>query len=279
MEWNFDKLRSNLDKDGFLLVKNFFSDHEISELRNLAEKYINIETDVFSIDEISKIILNKKYLEFISNLFGKNLVYWGNSSIYGKVQEKTGSFHEDARGIDTLSYKNTYPLFRSAIFLQDHHIYSEGIKFRVGSHKKQLVKFFPLYNFNKFLKCLIRGEIKIKDLLFKGNIINIRSTKNDLIIWNMKLHHCGRFKMLKIFPKISLNPFFEKILPKILFKNIQKKRLGIFVAYGKKSLELDKFIEDDYKRRKNFFENMKSIRNNKTIVKFKQYDISVQKFN
>lgn len=273
----YSNLKKILRENGFVVVKNFFSDKESDKLRELAIKHIDSNTDIFSIDEIREYLLTEKYLKLISNIFDKDIIYWGNSSIYGAVQEKVGSFHEDARGLDSYSYNGIYPIYRTAIFFQDHVDFSGGIKFRIGSHRKTFIRYLPLYNMKKFFLNFLNGEIGLKDIFFKGKILNIRSKKNDLIIWNMKLHHCGRFKLLKLFPNFNLSPIMEKILPNFFFKKYEKKRLGFFIAYGCNSEELNNFIKDDYQRREKFFLEMKSIRNESFIDKLKKFNIGIYK--
>ena len=142
---DIETLRTDLNKNGFLHVKNFFTDDEIHILRDYAVKTEDTEkencTDVLSINETQKVLLSKKFLSFISNLFGENqTTYFGNSSIFYEKKLGLNNFHVDAR-YDEESYSNMYPLYRIAIYLQNHKNYSGGIKFRLKSHEKLLIRF------------------------------------------------------------------------------------------------------------------------------------------
>ena len=82
------------------------------------------------------------------------------------------------------------------------------------------------------------------EIFFRGKIYNIRSQKNDLIIWNMRTHHAGRFKLFKFFPSVSINPYIERLLPNFLFKKRKKRDLHILLLLAKiKENNLKDFIK------------------------------------
>ena len=94
--------------------------------------------------------------------------YFGNSSIFYGKNLGLNNFHIDARN-DEESYSSSYPLYRFAIYLQNHKDNSGGIKFRVKS-KKLLIRFYPFNEFIKTLKKFVKNGFPIRDIFFRGNI-------------------------------------------------------------------------------------------------------------
>ena len=273
--------KSNLDKNGFIHVKNFFSDGEIEILRNYAIKTLDTDkeniVDVLSINEIQDVLLSDKFLSFIKRLMGENkTTYFGNSSIFYGKSLGLNNFHIDARN-DEESYSVDYPIYRAAIYLQNHKNFSGGIKFRLKSHKKILIRLYPIHELMKTLKKFVKNRFPIKDIFFRGRICNMRSEQNDLIIWNMRTHHAGRFKLFKFFPSIAINPFIERILPNFLFRKEEKKRFAYFIAFSKNQKEqFNLFYKDNLVRHKNQINNSKYLTDKKILQKLSQHNISVR---
>ncbi len=263
---NIDK-KEFLRKYGYLHVKDFFSDDQIQSLRNyLDNKKKNNPSedihDILAIEEINHIFLNDKFLNLISNLFGENVYYFGASTMRYH-QNDVDEFHIDARKDIKLSYQDEYPIYRLGIYLQNHDNWSGGLKLREKSHRKICVRLSSFRKIKETIKKFFKNKKNILDILFQGKIKNIRSKQNDIIIWNMRTHHSGRFKLLNFFPNLSLHPLLEKYLPNFLFKNYEKDRYASFIAFGRNEEDyLDNFIADYRSQRyseifKNFTENKK----------------------
>jgi hypothetical protein len=249
---NIEHYRNFLKQNGYVHIKNFFSDSEIEILRNYLEcKEKNNEKseihDLLSINEINEVFLSKKYLSLISALFKEKIYYFGASTMRFH-QEDIDIFHVDSRDDLDLNCDDEYPIYRMGIYLQDHDKWSGGLKIRNKSHKKLYVRFYPFYHSILTIKKLLKNKLNIFDIFFSGKILNIKSKKNDLIIWNMRTHHSGRFRILKILPNLSIHPFFERYLPNFLFCGYQKKRYAAYLAFGKSSVFLDKYV-NEYKQR------------------------------
>ena len=137
---NIENYKNQLKLNGYLHIRNFFEDNEIETIRKYAEEtnYTDKEnfTEIFSIDKINKIFLSEKYLKFVSELFGKDVYYFGNSSIYYDHNQDVKEFHVDARDDIDLKYEHDYPVYRMGIYLQDHDELGGGIKFKIKSHRK-----------------------------------------------------------------------------------------------------------------------------------------------
>ena len=272
--------KSNLEKDGFTHVKNFFSDGEIEILRNYAVKTLDTDkeniVDVLSINEIQDVLLSDKFLSFITRLLGDDkTTYFGNSSIFYGKSLGLNNFHIDARN-DEESYSVNYPLYRVAIYLQNHKNFSGGVKVRLKSHKKLLIRLYPIHELIKTLKKFVENNFPIKDIFFRGRIRNLRSEKNDLIIWNMRTHHAGRFKLFKFFPSIAINPVIERFLPNFFFKKEEKKRFAYFIAFSKNQGEqFKRFYKDNLERHKKQIDNSKYLKDEYILKKLNENNISV----
>ena len=53
---------------------------------------------------------------------------------------------------------------------------------------------------------LVKNNYSFKSLIPSFKYVNIPSEPGDLIIWNGRTHHCGRFKRLKKFKKTANKP-------------------------------------------------------------------------
>tara|TARA_A100001015_G_C14867091_1_gene662806 strand:+ start:83 stop:925 length:843 start_codon:yes stop_codon:yes gene_type:complete len=272
--------KSDLDKNGFIHVKNFFTDDEIKILRNYAIKSLDTDkenaVDVLSINETQDVLLSNKFLSFISNLIGENkTTYFGNSSIFYGKDLGLNNFHIDARN-DEESYSVDYPIYRVAIYLQNHKDFSGGIKFRLKSHKKLLIRLFPIHELIKTLKKIVKNGFPIKDIFFRGRICNMRSEQNDLIVWNMRTHHAGRFKLFKFFPSIAINPVLERILPDFIFRKEEKKRFAYFIAFSKdQSEQFQRFYKDNIERHNKQISNSKYLNDEYILNRLNKNNISV----
>lgn len=256
-----------LRKHGYLHVKDFFSDDQIQSIRNYLDnrKKINPSEDIhdiLAIEEINHVFLNDKFLNFTSNLFGENVYYFGASTMRFH-QNDVDEFHIDARKDIKLGYQQEYPIYRLGVYLQNHDSWSGGLKLREGSHRKVCIRLSSFSKIKETIKKILKNKKNVFDIFFKGKIRNIRSKKNDLIIWNMRTHHSGRFKLLNSFPNLSLHPILEKYLPNFLFRDYEKDRYALFIAFGRNEENyLDNFIDDYRSKRfskifKNFTENKK----------------------
>ena len=93
--------------------------------------------------------------------------YFGNSSIFYGKSLGLNNFHIDARN-DEESYSVDYPIYRAAIYLQNHKDFSGGIKFRSKSHKKLLIRLFPIHELIKTLKKIVKNDFPIKDIFLEA---------------------------------------------------------------------------------------------------------------
>ena len=252
-----------LRTEGYCLIKNFFSKDEVNDLRSFVEMNREKDRDVYlSITDTQrgKCLLSNRYFDLLKNTLGDNLVYYLDSNLLVDNDKKTvGSFHIDARNDDEDPSSTDYNVWRIGIYLQDHKNYSGGIKMISSSHKKLL-----LSSFKKFLNVLIKifkfkKKYSIKSFFPSFKFINTPSEAGDIIIWNGRTHHSGRFQRLKFLKNLSLHPFFERLLPKFFFIE-EKERLVIFQNWCTEHISSKNYIEYRFSETKssNYWRNNKS---------------------
>ena len=244
---NKDQNHHILKSEGYCLIKNFFSLEEVKNLRSLVEinKHKNQDVYISIIEsELGKALLSSKYFDLLKITLGKELVYYQDSTLLIDNDKKIpGKFHIDARDDDEDPVTTEYKVWRIGIYLQDHKNFSGGIKMISNSHKKLLLSSLKkiYYNLLKIFK--YKKKYSIKSFIPSFKYINVASEAGDIIIWNGRTHHCGRFKRLKFFKNLSLHPFFDRILPESFFIKEKEDRLVIFQNWCLKGHTSDKYIK------------------------------------
>ena len=99
-----------------------------------------------------------------------------------------------------------------------------------------------------------------------GKSINLELEQGDVVIWNLRTHHCGTSRRLKLFPKICLQPFFEKMLPEYFYLPTQYKqdRCAIFTTFAKNDLNSTNILR--YLQKKSNTEKMSQIKLNSGLM-------------
>lgn len=242
-----EKNKSNnsfLKENGYCLVKNVFNSEEVKKLRKFVLKNFHKNQDIYLSDTeglLKSNFLSDKFFNTLRDVIGEELLYFLDSSTFiDKIQKKTGIFHIDARGDDNDPITTEYNVWRIGFYLQDHKNNSGGIKMIKKSHKKILTNSIKktYYAIKKFSK----NKYKLRSVIPTFDYINIPSEPGDMIIWNGRTHHCGRFKRLKNFEKLNLHPLIDRYLPDFLVKEEAKERLVIFQNWALKHTSATNFI-------------------------------------
>jgi len=99
-----------------------------------------------------------------------------------------------------------------------------------------------------------------------GESVNLELEQGDVVIWNLRTHHCGTSRRLKLFPKICLQPFFEKMLPEYFYLPTQYKqdRCAIFTTFAKNDLSNANIL--GYLRKKTNFLRLSQIKKNSNLM-------------
>ena len=267
-------LRENYLLNGYLVIKSIFNKEYISKLRKriIDLSYKDMEKYEILLDEdIQNILLNKKLITTIKEILDcNNILYYSDSSIVNHVNpfKNRNGFHNDARGEDqNKPYEQEYPILRVGIYFEDYKNYSGGLKIKKKSHK------YFIFNFRRILA----DALRLFKILFTktryslaslklGKSINLELEQGDVVIWNLRTHHCGTSRRLKIFPKICLQPYFERLLPEFLFLPTQYKqdRCSIFATFAKNDLSDSNIL--GYLRKKTVFEKLNQIKMNTSLM-------------
>ncbi len=231
---NIDKQR--FDKEGFLLIKNVFTQEEIEQIRkdaytsfeadkkkNLTFKHsskmsnaVYAKGDILSKDALRHVLLDERIMDLVKKVLGGDPVYFGDSNYHFGTGFR--GFHRDnvdRTDLTAPDWDGEYPIVRLAIYLQDHKKYSGGLKIRVGSHKNP-----------------------------SGKVVFVDSEEGDVAIWNLRTMHSGNAVRLKFFNNLSINKARrEGWIPAILKKDQQKERATLFMTFALKSKHLDRYIQ------------------------------------
>ncbi len=243
MEQQQFNYREKYLEKGYIVFKSFYSKDRIRELRPKLIQIANTEKEILYHEIVQELILNDDLISKIKNLLNcDKLIYYSDSNIVNKpnaLKTKNG-FHNDARFEDeNILYEEEYPILRFALYFEDYKKFSGGLKIKEKSHKYFCFNFRAIKeNLIKLFKILFtKTRYKINSLKL-GKNINMELEEGDIIIWNLRTHHCGVSRRLKLFPKWCLQPFFEKLLPLSFFLPTQYKndRCSIFCTFAKNDL-------------------------------------------
>lgn len=233
-----------LNENGYCLVKNVFSSEEINKLRKFVLDNHHKNQDIYLSDTkdlLKSNFLSDKFFNILKETIGEELLYFLDSSTFvDKIQKKTGIFHIDARGDEEDPITTEYKVWRIGFYLQDHKNNSGGIKMIKKSHKKLLNNSIKkiYYSLKKFSK----KNYKLKSVIPTFKYINIPSEAGDMIVWNGRTHHCGRFKRLKNFEQLNLHPLLDRYLPDFLVREETQDRLVIFQNWALKHSSATNYI-------------------------------------
>ncbi|MEP5611122.1 MAG: hypothetical protein ABJP45_02675 [Cyclobacteriaceae bacterium] len=226
-----------LQRDGFLLVKNVFSEEEVRKVKELASNYCSINDyrksprgDAMSLDGMADFLMDDRFISIAKDILGDEVIYFGDSALHCKPNQRI--FHKDSRSDFSDPSKSDYPIYRMGIFFQDHKDHSGGIKFRVGSHKKVILTPRFVVNLLKSGGKILLGQLSFKTLLNFGGIVNARSEIGDVVIWNLRTDHSGGAVLLKKFPDRALPPSKDEKVPSEEKLPEHPTRMAIFCAYA-----------------------------------------------
>lgn len=212
--------KEQIDKHGWMVIKNVFTNEEINTFRAYAEKDKNHKGDLLSAEHLSKIILDDRILNIYKEATGhENLIYFGDSTL--SYNTSLSGFHKDSKDRhkkDSVEFKDkNYSLLRIGIYLQDHSKHSKGLCLRSDSHLEQSIH--------------------------KGKIINVKSEVGDVIIWKLTTTHSPNAEIISLFPNYAFHPGLTKRLPNFLKKKSISPRLALFMGFGVEDQYTEDYIE------------------------------------
>ncbi len=242
-----NNLREKYLNEGFVVIKSIFSKEKIKKLRpemiKLAKLQKEINREILLDKNVQDLLINNKLIKVIKKILdADNLLYYSDSDVinHSNPFKSTNGFHHDARGEDPeIPYEKEYPIVRVGIYFEDYKNYSGGLKIKKKSHRYFCFNFRrilgSLNNLRKIIFSKTRYSLKSLKL---AKSINLELEEGDVVIWNLKTHHCGTSRRLKLFPKFCLQPNIEKLLPTFMYLPTQyhKDRCSIFATYAMNDL-------------------------------------------
>ncbi len=212
--------KEQIDKHGYMLIKNVFTKEEIDTFRDYAEKDKNHSGDLLSAKFLSKVITDERIVSICKAASGQeNLVYFGDSTL--SYNTSLSGFHKDSKDrdkVDSIEFKDKdYSLLRLGVYLQDHSKHSKGLCLRADSHLHQSINV--------------------------GKIVNVKSEVGDVIIWKLTTTHSPNAEIISLFPNYAFHPGVTKRLPEFLKKNSISPRLALFMGFGVEDHYTEDYIE------------------------------------
>ena len=274
MEPHHNLRKEYLDK-GFVILRSLYEKNKIRELRSSFIAKANTDKEILTHDIVQDLLLQNNLISKIKTLLNTDkLLYYSDSNIVNKEMplETKNGFHNDSRFEDeTIPYDQEYPILRLAIYFEDYQKFSGGLKIKEKSHN--------YFCFN--LRAIKENLLKVAKILFTktryklsslklGKSINLDLNEGDVVIWNLRTHHCGVSRRLKVFPKLCLQPNFEKFLPLFFFLQTQYKRdrCSVFCTFAKNDIS-----------NKNVYNYIKNKMNLDKIDQIKSDQSLIQKLN
>jgi hypothetical protein len=234
--------KEQLDKYGWILIKNFFTKEEITSYRNSAEKNKNHKGDLLSCKELNKVIYDTRILDILKEcLDSETLYYFGDSSM--SYNSEGNGYHKDSRdrkNKNSPEFKDlNYSLLRYGIYLQDHSKHSRGLSLRSKSH--------------------------LMSSVFKGKKINVETEVGDLVIWKLTTTHSGNAERISFLPKLVFNPYVTRLFPDFIKQKSINPRIVFFVCFGLNDNYSKRYI-DYLKNRKYAWERWKNSEYDQKVI-------------
>ncbi|MBB2145921.1 hypothetical protein GM921_10515 [Pedobacter sp. LMG 31464] len=222
------------NENGYYVIKNVFSNEEISSFRNLAyetleqdkknDLVIKVKTEIKDVfypkgdllsKPLRKLLLSAKILKIAEEILGETPIYFRDSTYQIGVGDR--GFHRD--NVDRIANEGPdwigeYGIVRIGVYMQDHDKYSGGLKVIKGSNNGKNIK-----------------------------RVFVDSKAGDVVVWNLKTLHSGNAARLKFLPNVVMGYRLENMLPTFLFKDSQQERISCFMSFAKKGIHLDRYIE------------------------------------
>ncbi len=262
---DLEGIKQTAEKYGFCIVKGLFSAERMREMEALmAEEWKRgTSRDLMSSDQLRPVILDDKILRIANALLGKELVYYGETSMNyepeaGKIANNPfRTLHADARGTPADINKTWDPApgqvyrgYRFGIYFRDYTRYSGGLKVAPGSHHLGQTKFKPprgLRNFFGKHRVDLPDGSSIKIPTASYELYDIASEPGDLVIFSLRVFHSAGAARLKQNPNYAMHPAIENDLwksqPDLFHPYPSGGRNTLFFDYAAPGEEIDLYIK------------------------------------
>jgi hypothetical protein len=201
-----DKRR--FDRDGYLLIRQLFSEREVAAFRQAALAARGHKGDLLSDSRLRAFVLDERVLFVAREILGAALSYFGDSScMFGP--NRTPYHKDNADRYDGLApdWSSDYTLLRFGLYLQDHASHSGGPLVRRGSHRMSNVS--------------------------RGRQVYLDTRVGDLAVWSLRTTHAGGGVLLRWCPwPVAWHPTIAQYFPTAIKKLDTAERVAIFCTFG-----------------------------------------------
>ena len=211
--------KSELNKNGFFVVKNVFSKNEIDHFKNVILNYVKTNKTISNahgitipdfikkseLNDVADIKDNKKINEILSELFDNNYRFCSHNDI--GINRVVG-WHKDKLNGKYAKYETSdiwsevdgekHEIVKVLIYLQDHSNNNDGLKLILGSHLLKNVD--------------------------KKNVHQLKPEIGDVVIFDQRITHRG------------------------MEKQIPNSRILVSFGFGKNNIFTDNFEKGTIKR-------------------------------
>jgi hypothetical protein len=228
-------------RDGYLVIKNAFTEDEVAEYReNLLAIF---ESEDNSEDYFGDLLVNPATATFIDDgrlievtrqLLGGNPVYFGDSSaMYYTQDHNVCSFHKDnadRHDCDAPDWEGDYTVLRFGLYLQDHHRQGGGLMLRARSHK----------SVSRYRKLEVLNEEVFGWL--NGRTRYVPAEIGDLIVWNLRTTHAGMGRFIRGPIHRPVTERTQRLIPTFMQSSVAESRVALFASYGLAGPHLDRYL-------------------------------------
>lgn len=232
--------KEQLKTKGFVILKNIYTQEEVSNLRDILSNYFKKYGDkiqegkaqpnaLLHVPELKKYIFNNKIIGALKELLDEEeLMFTFHSDIHKSL--KSG-WHKDDGTSRGLGYfgEHTYnyddcQVIKIGVYLQNHDNNKGGLTVKLGSHRR-------------------------KELFFGENEY-VPTKTGDVVAFDVRINHAGQIKptpyffLNKVISKFNINPELAKKVSDKLFG----ERYALFFTYGKNNRFTEAFAKGNMLR-------------------------------
>jgi hypothetical protein len=205
-------------QNGYLLIRDVFSEVEIEELRKRILELVPYGCgEILSKPFLGKVLLDDRLLNIAQKILGGKPVYFGDSCcVIGNDSFGWHKDNADRKDANAPDWQSKYTLIRFGLYLQDHSKHSGGLNVKARSHNS------------------VSGE--------ECRTVYLATRLGDLVVWNLRTTHSGNGLLLKFLRSLHLDPGRAAFLPRSFMAKEERERVAIFFTLGLDDHHLQRYI-------------------------------------
>lgn len=185
--------------------------------------------DLLSIEELRKVLLDRRIIAAVRELLGGDPAYFGDSNVRIGAGGRLGwQCHRDdphTTYLDGPNWRDPYPLVRCGLYLEDHADHSSGVGVIPGSQRGSRAR---------------RARRRI-----------VSAAVGDLVAWDLRILHTGQMTRFRPFTDVAVHPRLGARLARLgLEVPEERERIALFLTFGLPGDPLTQFI--DYLKTRDF---------------------------